>query len=433
MHSYTLFAQEDLSGSWQGAIKISGIELKIEVHFQKKTDSLTAHIDIPQQGAKGLPLQNVTYNHPKVYFELSAGPGLAKFEGEKQGERISGTFTQGAGSGTFEIKRTGEEEAQPVLAYRAEEVKVENGEVTLAGTLTLPKKTGKHPALIMITGSGPQDRNEEIYGFKAFEIMADYLTRQGVAVLRYDDRGVFGSTGDFQAATSEDFAQDAQAAIRYLKSRPEIDSQQIGIYGHSEGGAIAPQVAVENPSVAFIILGAGYGVPGAEVSLYQNELMMQQLGVNQDYIVQVNALNRMAYETAQKNEGWEALEAKFQEVTPTANIQTQIQQLKSPWFRYYVTYNPAIPLSKVTCPVLVLFGEKDLQVAPEQNKEPIESALKKGGNNDYTVKVFEDANHLFQKANTGMPTEYPQLEKAFVPDFLSYVSAWLLERVEVVK
>ena len=266
-------AGETLAGSWEGAILIMGQELKFAVLFSGPEGELKASMDIPQQGAMGLPLTQVRRDGDKVHFELVAGPGVAVFDGIVAAGAIEGEFLQAGIKGTFRLVPRAEKAPAPPpaaadpLPYREEEVAVANGEIKLSGTLTIPEGQGPFPAVIMITGSGTQNRDEEIFGFKLFRVIADHLTRQGIAVLRCDDRA-FGASGAAGSATSADFTADVNAQARYLRGRPDIDPKRVGLFGHSEGGLIAPMAEREG-KFAFMVLMAGTAVKGEDVILEQ--------------------------------------------------------------------------------------------------------------------------------------------------------------------
>ncbi len=337
--------------------------------------------------------------------------------------------------------------------YTEEEVVFTNSNIKLAGTLTLPYAKGRHPAIIMITGSGPLNRDEEYLGFKPFKVIADHFTQQGIATLRYDSRGVGGSTGNVFLSTFPDFAEDVMAAINYLKNRSEINSSQIGLCGHSEGGIIAPLCASNSDDVAYIILISGGGDSGEKMFLAQSELIMKADGESEDKINDIlksqKELLSLILEGAKKTKIESLLiditkksmnirtddkEAKREDLdnTITNQVACQLMQFNSPWFKYFLNYDPKPILKKVKCPVLMLFGELDLQVPIEPNKDMMVEALRRGGNKDYTLKTFPSANHLYQCAKTGSPAEYGNLDKKFVPGFLEFMSDWILKRVDIV-
>lgn len=299
--------------------------------------------------------------------------------------------------------------------------------------------------MVLISGSGPQNRDEEIFGHKPFLVLADYLTRKGIAVLRYDDRGIAASEGDFEEATTADFATDAGAAVYYLQSRPEINKRKIGLIGHSEGGAIAPMVAADNASVGFIVLLAGPGIPGDQLLLIQQELIGKASGVSDSLLNQSAALNEKLFTLVKNTEDESTLQSKLigfmgasdltdRGIPPgqskEAFIQKQVDMLASPWMRYFLKYDPAVNLRKVSCPVLALNGEKDLQVPPRVNLTAIKKYLAEAGNNRVTVYELKGLNHLFQECTTGSPSEYASIQQTFSPEALGTISDWVLSVVQ---
>ncbi|WP_339923497.1 alpha/beta fold hydrolase [uncultured Cyclobacterium sp.] len=334
--------------------------------------------------------------------------------------------------------------------YYTEEVTFENiqAQVTLAGTLTLPSEVGKYPAVILISGSGAQNRDEQISGHKPFLIIADHLTKHGIVVLRYDDRGVAKSTGNFKAATTADFASDVASAVAFLKTRVEIDKDKIGLIGHSEGGLIAPMVASNSKDVSFIVLLAGPGIEIMKVLLMQQELIAKADGVSESDIEKyIMPLHKKAYDMISLSIDVDSLKvglAKFIEqsyddspselmpsnITKEKVVSTQLDKWSSEWFRNFLVYDPASILEAVTCPILALNGEKDLVVTPKENLSGISNALKKGGNTNWTVKELPNLNHLFQNCETGSPAEYAKIEETFSPLALKEMADWILKQVE---
>ena len=443
------------SGRWEGAIVVLGSELGMSVEFAMGDSGLTATMDIPQQSAKGLPLRQVRYEAPTVHFELLGGPGLAVFEGTLVGDSITGSFTQSGVAGTFYLRPTGvakaDEPAPPAepVPYVEEEVTFANGDVTLAGTLTIPEGTGPFPAVVMITGSGAQNRDEEIFGLRPFRWIADHLTRHGIAVLRYDDRGVGGSTGAIQTATSEDFAGDALAGVSLLATRSDISADAIGLVGHSEGGIVAPMAAVRSPSVAFIVLLAGTAVTGEQILYAQGDRILRANGATAEQLRIQREVQEMLFRAVRTGEGWDEAQRVVEEQARAAiaqmpeaqrnaiadvdtfvktRAQQQLIAVRLPWFRFFLEFDPATVLEKVDVPVLALFGEKDLQVPPDVNVEPMRAALERAPTDDFTIEVIPGANHLFQEAVTGSPNEYATLKKEFVPGFLELMTNWILKR-----
>lgn len=437
-----------LEGQWEGSIEVAGQNIDIIVKFQDSGSELKAWLDIPAQGVKDNVLNNVKPDGNKIHFEAFGGPRNAVFDGELGTDgSIAGKFQQANYLGTFVVQR--ETSAQPTavseVPYKQEEVTFKNGDVTLGGTLTTPSSGGPFPVVILISGSGQQNRDEEVFGFKPFALIADHFTRNGIAVLRYDDRGIGASTGDATNATSEDFAGDALAAVNLLKTRSDINPKQIGLMGHSEGGIIAPMVANNSPDVAFIILLAGPGVRGDLLIERQAVDVLKATGASQEQIDTAAANQKRTIEVMRTGQGQDWLEAELRnqirqqiEAMPEEQrkafsdidkavedgVQSQMAALLSPWFKFFVNYDPAPALEKLQVPVLAVFGGKDVQVAAEPNEQAVKAALERGNNSRATLKTYPTANHLFQPATTGGPDEYTKL-KEFVPSFLDDTVKWI--------
>jgi len=341
------------------------------------------------------------------------------------------------------------QEPQPPYPYRSEDVAFENkaAGVTLAGTLTMPETGKKFTAVILISGSGPQDRNSEVFEHKPFLVIADYLARRGIAVLRFDDRGTAQSTGDFRTATTADFATDVESAVAYLKTRKEINPRKIGLMGLSEGGIIAPMVAARSKKdVAFIVMLAGPGLRGDLTLLQQHELLGRASGMAEDKIARGRQLNTKIYGiivnakeavtlpemtdlmTSQKSELSEFMPGGM---SADDFIKMSAMQMTSPWMQYFLRYDPAPALERVKCPVLAVNGSKDLQIAAKENLAAISAALKRGGNRKATVKEYPGLNHLFQECATGLPSEYGVIEQTFSPDVLKDIATWLLNNYKL--
>ena len=424
------------------------------IDFAVDGDSFKA--TIAQEGEEGQALSNVSYDPPRVHAELESSLGLAILDGELKERMISGDIQQSGLSGTFHLERV-EVVAQAIpapgpLHYKEEEVSFQNGEFTLTGTLTLPFTNGPHPAVILISGSGPQNRNSALLGFEIFRIIADQFTREGIAVLRYDDRGVGSSTGDILQATISDFSEDVLAAVELLHSRGDINGEQIGLLGHSEGGMVATLVDSKSDAIAFLVLLAGPAVLGADIILAQLELILLANGATDAEIEEQIGLQMRTFEAMRTGEGWDGIEAGLQQqilvsledmpveqrqaitdVDEFVNsiVEGQLQSINSPWFQSLVSYDPAPDIEQITSPVLALFGELDLQVPAELNQKAVEQALEAGGNQDYTTVTLPRANHLFQESDSGSPAAYATLKKEFVPGFLDLITEWILERVYV--
>lgn len=331
--------------------------------------------------------------------------------------------------------------------YKEYDAFFSNGETQLAGTLTVPRKKGRYPAVVLLSGSGPQTRDSDMVGFKGFKVIADYLSRRGIAVLRFDDRGVGKSSGpSWQQAKMEDFASDALAAVNWLKGRKDINPMKIGILGHSEGGAVAPLAYSLDKTLAFLILMAGTGASGEEVLLYQNREIFSAMGSDEKAIQeQLDFVSELS-KVIRSGEGWDDFEEKkkedFRQTWEDADANTRVlmgekeafaeqsvaqtfRPYRIPWFKHFLEYSPVPYLEQVQCPVLALWGGKDLQVAVKQNEAPVLAALKKAGNPEVKSVTFPDANHLFQPAKTGNPAEYALLPKAFVDGFLEEIASWI--------
>jgi pimeloyl-ACP methyl ester carboxylesterase len=438
---------------WEGAIKLNaGLELRIVLHVVDAGEGgLRATFDSPDQGAKGLKVDTVSVKPDSLSFTMKALG--AEFTGKRDGDgnEAVGKWTQGGVSLPLTLRKVDRpserrrpQTPRPPFPYREEPVTYENkaAGVTLAGTLTLPRGDGPFPAAILISGSGPQDRDETIFEHKPFLVLADALTRRGIAVLRVDDRGVGGSSGSPAKATSADYASDVRAGIAYLKSRPEIDGKAIGLIGHSEGGIIAPLVAAQSADVAFIVLMAGTGLPGDEILVSQLGLILKAMGVTGEKLEKSRDAQRrliaIVKSETDKQKAMEAMQAIVRESRDQLPekerkeldqskglIDSQLRQAESPWFKFFLTFDPRPTLARVRCPVLALNGEKDLQVDPRANLSAIETALKEGGNDRVTIKELPGLNHLFQPSATGLPSDYARIEETIAPSVLTLIGDWI--------
>jgi len=444
-----------IEGIWEGKLKVPGTELRIVFKISKNSDgTLTATLDIPDQGVTGIPVEEVIFKDNTLRLEVKSAGGI--FEGKVSQDFlvIEGEWKQSGQTLPLTVKRVDKaveilrpqepKKPYPYIERQVEYTNLKAG-VKLVGTLTLPSDKGPFPAVLLITGSGPQDRNETVFGHRPFLVLADYLTRQGIAVLRVDDRGVGESTGDFSQATSEDFASDVLAGIEYLKTRKEINPEQIGLIGHSEGGLIAPMVAVKSPDMAFIVLMAGTGLTGEEILYLQGALISRAMGVSEEDIAKNRQFNEKIFSLIKEEKDEKTIEEKLRQMfmadwaelneeekkaigDPEVYLKAQLQSLLSPWLKFFLTYDPKPTLSKVKCPVLAINGEKDLQVPPKENLSAIEEALVAGGNKNFTVEELPGLNHLFQTAQTGVPSEYAKIEETISPIALKIIGDWILEQ-----
>lgn len=439
--SHGAFAQ-DITGQWNGILKVPGTQLRLVLNISKTETGYSATMDSPDQGAKGIPVTTTTFENGILKLAIPAGK--IEYEGVLSDNAvIVGNFKQMGQVFPLNLSRGVVEKTvlirpqEPVkpYPYSSEEVTFENSKagITLAGTLTLPKKEGLFPVVILVSGSGPQNRDEELLGHKPFLVLSDYLTRNGIAVLRYDDRGVGASKGVFSTGTTADFSSDAAAAVTYLSTRKDINQKKIGIVGHSEGGIIAPIVASTSKNVAFIVLLAGTGLQGDVLLLLQKALIERAEGVTEAQIEEGQNINKGAFTLVKKATTTEQLKTdlalyfkqNMKGALDNENLQSQVDQITSNWMQYFIKFDPTTALKKVKCPVLAINGAKDLQVPPAENLTAIKAALTKGGNKKVTTIILPNLNHLFQECTTGAPSEYATIEQTFSPSAMDTVLKWI--------
>ena len=453
-----------LTGDWSGSLKLGATSLRIVFHVTASNGLYSATMDSPDQGAKGIPVSEIRAEGTQVRLEVAAVGGTYLGALDENGN-LKGSWKQSGLSFPLNLTRQKGQtlptsatekpktdwEPAPPFPYIVRDVDFinEKAGIHLAGTLTLPQGRGPFPAVVLVTGSGPQNRDEEILGHRPFLVIADYLTRRGIAVLRYDDRGIGGSKGDFQTATTFDFAGDAHAALDFLAGQPEIDGHHLGVIGHSEGAIVASILAArgseatEEAAPSFIVLLGGPGVRGNELLLMQNAALGRASGLNERQISEANNINRKLYAIAMSDEDIPTLREKMIDTLNTmidstqgltkeqrdaqkARVPAQAEQLLSPWMRTFLSIDPSMYLKKVKVPVLALDGSKDLQVPAEQNLAAIAAALKSAGNQSGEMVEFDGLNHLFQHAKTGLPSEYAEIEETFAPDALKRIGDWIL-------
>lgn len=447
---------QEITGQWHGLLEIPGSPLRLVLNIEKSDSGYSTTLDSPDQGAEGIPVDTTTFVDGQ--FDIAAKALGLTYSAELVENTFSGTFMQGGMTLPLVMTREAIEkpkqnrpqEPKEPFPYHSEEVSFDNIEagITLAGTFTLPKETGNYPVVVMISGSGPQDRNEELAGHKPFLVIADHLTKNGIGVLRFDDRGVGESKGDFKTATSEDFASDVQSAVSFLKNREGVDNGNIGLIGHSEGGIIAPMVAAKTDDVGFIILMAGTGIPGSKILAMQGKLIGKAAGQSEEVVERSAVIRQRMIDMALASEDITALRSdmtsylKEESQKPESKalvpegtdvdqlIKGQVDFMATPWMVYFLRHDPAKVLANVQCPVLAINGENDLQVPAEENLSAIGDALKKAGNTKVTVKELPGLNHLFQESETGSPSEYASIEQTFSPVALEVMSDWILKQVE---
>jgi len=447
----------DIEGSWSGTLKESGMNLRMVFNFKMtEADTVKATLDSPDQNAMGIPLGRVTLEGDSLLVEAPMIRG--RYSGKVSGDSlITGTWMQLGRNYATDLRRgtaapvtyNRPQEPKPPYPYIEQEVTFRNAaeKFDLAGTLTLPEGTGPFPAVVLITGSGQQDRDETIFEHKPFKVIADHLTRNGIAVLRYDDRGKGRSKGSLTGATSLSFAGDAEAAVAFLAGRPEIDPKKIGLAGHSEGGLIAPIVASRNGNIAFVISLAGPGVTGNDALIQQNIDFFRVSGMSEEALeAQLHMLRNLfgfvmagddQRAVAKEAMEWYSKDLDAKGVTAEERREQMSQftqalaQTNNAWMKYFLSTDPAQFWSKVSCPVLALNGEKDIQVNHEQNLPAIKDAVRKGGNRKVKTVAMPGLNHLFQQAETGAITEYAAIEETFSPAALELMTSWIRKTIKI--
>ena len=457
---------ETLKEAWVGKLDMGIVNPVMQFRIIESEGEPLAYFDSITEGQTGftgtwsIGDEELSFEIPKINLEFH-GKLNAK------GDAAKGIWSQGGRDVPLTLKRQAKEydsknvwdnrPQRPVgpFPYDAEEVTFKNkiDTLTLAGTLTIPKKSGKHPAVILISGSGPQDRDESLMEHKPFLVLADYLSRRGIAVLRYDDRGTAESTGNFGSATTEDFAKDAAAAMEFLKTHPRINSAEIGLAGHSEGGLIAPMVCGLRDDVAFVALLAATGVDGVTIATSQTEAMLRAEKPGPEEYKEVTiaiAMNKLIISRGMRGEldlndpefknevdalieQMPADERKEASSIIESEIKSAKKRMDQPWMKFFITYDPRPALSKIECPVLAIVGSKDLQVLPELNMPEIEKALKQGGNQDFKMATLEGLNHLFQKCELGTMTEYATIQETFNPKALIMIGDWIEAHTTIIK
>ena len=440
-----------LEGNWMATVTVGDVKLRFVLKIEKSANGYTAKFDSPDQGQTDLPIDSIVLDGKNMSF--SAAKFGISYEGtlSETVEEISGTLKQGPGSTPMIFKRVADapklnrpQDPKQPYPYNEQEVSYRNEKdnLKIAGTLTLPQCSGPFPAVLLITGSGSQDRNETVAGHRPFLVWADYLARNGIAVLRVDDRGIGGTELGSLSATSENYAEDVLAGVNFLKQHKEIDPKMIGLIGHSEGGMIAPMVAARSKDVSFIVLLAGLGQRGEDVIYTQTELIHKAQGTPPDRLVHILALSRRINAIVKTETDENRVEQRiYEEIAAYGGTVSELQKqqferaaaamkgfipmYKTAWYRYFIMFDPQSVLKNVKVPVLALNGEHDLQVAWKQNLDLIAAGLKAGGNADITIRAFPKLNHLFQTSPTGLLSEYSQIEETISPEVLKTVSDWI--------
>ncbi len=453
----------DKSQVWKGTIKVPGMPLDFVVRLKQAADeSWSGTIDIPAQGAKDLALSDVGVDSAHMKFTLPVGaPAVFNLKLLDEARRADGNMDQHGQSFEVSAERITEAESadvgpkrpqtpKPPFPYPTEDVTFRNDkeDFSLAGTLAMPKGKGPFPALVMITGSGTQDRDETLFGHKPFLVIADHLARRGIATLRYDDRGAGGSKlpmDKLLASTSENLADDARAAVDFLRKRKEIDPKRIGLIGHSEGGMIAPMIAAEDRDIACIVLLAGTALPGRDILSRQLERISLAAGIPKENVDrqlkaqakwmklftegapedEIRAALRELVEAQLEASGQKPKKNQIDEATDQA-----FRSESNPWMKFFIAYDPRTALKQVTCPVLAMNGSLDTQVLPDDNLPALRAALEEAGNKSVSIRKLPGLNHLFQRATSGLPGEYSSIEETFSPKALKAMSTWLRKQMD---
>jgi pimeloyl-ACP methyl ester carboxylesterase len=456
------------AAAYTGTIGIAGAaSIKLTIVLAKTSGNhWIGQVDLPAQNLREYPLVNIQEKDSEITAHMPIPRASATIEAriENNGEKLVGHFKQAGYDLAMDFARDANYELsgprrpqnpKPPYPYQSREIVIEaSAMLKLAGTLTIPQGDGPFPAAVLITGSGQQDRDESLMGHKPFLVLADYLTRHGVAVLRCDDRGVGGSGGGatLEQATSSDFAGDVGAMVDFLKTQSEIDARRIGLIGHSEGGLIAPMLASQRQDIAFVVLLAGPGVTGADILRVQGAKILEAQGTSEAAAAEYSKAQSEVLSLVSQGESEEKIRAAITEAVHAisgnasaasqaadhassqpdsqmlkAQVDAQYHMITLPWMKFFISYDPRPALAKVKCPVLAMNGTLDLQVSHEQNLPEIEKAVHSGGG-DITIKRYEKLNHLFQPAKTGNISEYAEIETTFDEQAMSDIIQWLRAR-----
>ncbi len=433
------WAQGSLEGSWQGALEAGAVKLRIAIHIAKnEKGEWSSTFDSIDQGAMGIPMKVTTVTGASLHIEMPPMHMVVDGKLNAAGNEIAGTVAQGITLPLL-LKRVEKTETlnrpqtpKAPFPYDAIEVSYENKLGKLAGTLTVPHGAGPFPAAIMITGSGPENRDEEVFGHKPFLIIADYLSSQGIAVLRMDDRGVGGSAGSSPQQTIDEMADDVLSGVDFLKARKEIDAKKIGVIGHSEGGIVGPIAASRSTDIAFVVMLAGTGVTGEQVMYLQAELISKGSGVPDAAIAQNRKLQEMIFNVVRAEpdptkalDNVRAAWTKEHGSAPGETLESQVKAVLTPEIHSFAFRDPADALRKLKVPVLAMNGSRDVQVPPTQNLPAIAAALAAGGNPDFQIVELPGLNHLFQTCRACTPAEYGTLAETFSPKALGVMGEWL--------
>ena len=427
-------AMSQIEGYWKGEIDLGVQKLETAFDIKAVENGYSATFDVPAQGAFDIPVDETTFQDGRLQLTMSALG--ASYSGMLKDDVIEGEFTQHGMTFTLNLAKAEKEEQQktrpqdpqPPFDYHIEEVAFVNEKEgnTLAGTLTIPEGEGPFPAMVLVSGSGQQNRDEELMNHRPFWVIADYCALHGIAVLRYDDRGIGGSKGEVENATTMDFSYDAEAAFDYLRNRKEINASQVGILGHSEGGVINFMVAARRPEVAFLVSLAGPSVNGIEVLKEQQKAILRASGMTEEAVQFNSNTNAQMFDIIEASSSREEADSLMRHLLKGWGYNEElteqtVSQLTMPWMYYFMKYDPAEAIVKTTCPALLLNGSKDLQVIASQNLPGYERIIAEHGKTNITLRELPDLNHLFQHCETGSPNEYFEIEETISPEVLEMI------------
>ena len=429
-----LQSQAQIEGYWKGEIDL-GVQ-KLETAFDIKAieNGYSATFDVPAQGAFDIPVDEVSFQNGQLQLKMNAMD--ASYSGTLKDSGIEGNFSQRGMTFPLNLVKAEKKEQKkarpqdplPPFKYHIEEVTFVNEKEgnKLVGTLTIPEGKGPFPAMVLVSGSGQQDRDEELMNHRPFWVIADYCALHGIAVLRYDDRGVGGSEGEVKNATSMDFSYDAEAAFDYLRNRKEIDASKVGILGHSEGGIINFMVSARRPEVAFLISLAGPSVNGIEVLKEQQAAILRASGMSEEMVQFSGNANAQMFDIIEASSSREEADSLLRQLVKGWGYNEELTeqtvgQMASPWMYYFLKYDPTEAIVKTNCPALLLNGSKDLQVIASQNLPGYEKIIVEHGKTNLILHELPDLNHLFQHCETGSPNEYFEIEETISPEVLEMI------------
>ncbi len=427
----------DISGILEGKVQFPGFSYKIVFLFSTD-NNLQAEVLFQDQSDKKFSASSIEFSYPEISFKFDQISG--QFSGKFEEVHLIGTWEQAQRTMPLRMNQVKEissparpQTPQSPFPYHVKEVSFNNNDIHISGTLTYPENVENYPVVILIPGVGAHERDNTFFGHRPFFVIADFLTRNGIAVLRYDERGVGSSTGDRSQANAETFAQDVISGVNYLRSLPQIE--EIGLIGHSEGGTIASLVAAQYENISFIVMMGSPGLKGVEYNLQFEESMSRALGATEDEIEKKLNFQKRVLTIILQEESSDSAAAKIDKLyleldpnIPEKNRKSAIQRFLSPWFKYNIAYDPAETLQLVRCPVLALFGERDMQVPPERNLTAMKNALIMSGNPDSELKELPELNHYFQTAKSGRPDEYRLIEETISPIALEIINNWIQKR-----